>query len=221
MNKNVILTIVVILLVILSCFLTVRLYQEKHKPILVDPDHTDTVYVKKPFTPIPQYKFISVPYLVTFWADPEVKIDTVYVDSTKIHYVIPSGSLEFNHQFLVKYPENPKLIQMVTSKDNLEFTFLKPDGLIRTEKYAFYPEINHYNYQNSGLTYKRKPFIQRFEISPELMVRPFADMYDLNLGLKYKTRKIYYEIGLNSYYYPILGTEQLGATPYLRIGITL
>ena len=221
MNKNVILTIVVILLVILSCFLTVRLYQEKHKPGPIEPGHTDTVYVKKPFTPIPQYKFLKVPYLVTFWAEPDIKIDTVYVDSSKVHYVIPTGHIEFNHQFLLKYPENPKLVQMVTSKGNLELTFLKPDGLIRTEKYEFYPEVNYYNYQNSGLTYKRKPFFQRFEISPELMVRPLANMYDLNLGLKYKTRIIYYEIGLNSYYYPALGNKPLGLTPYLRVGLTL
>ena len=192
-------------------------------PIKPDPKaKIDTVYINKPFKPVPEYRFIKVPYLVTFWNDSPVKIDTVYVDSTRIHYVIPEGHVTFNHQFLVQYPESPKLVQMVTSKNTLEFTFLKPDGLIRTEKYGeFYPEVNYYNYQNNQLTYKRKPFFQRFEISPELMIRPLANMYDLNLGLKYKTRKIYYEIGLNSYYYPILGTKPLGATPYLRVGLTL
>ena len=182
----------------------------------------DTVYVTKPFTPVKEYKFIQIPYLVTFWRDTEVQIDTVYVDSSKVHYSIPTGHLEFNHQFLVKYPESPKLVQLVTSNNTLELTFLKPDGLVRTERYTqFYPEVNHYNYHNNQLTYQRKPFFQRFELSPELMVRPLANMYDLNFGLKYKTRKIYYEIGLNSYYYPILGENQLGVTPYVRVGLTL
>ena len=158
---------------------------------------------------------------VVFYID-GVKMDTVYVDSSKVHYSIPTGHLEFNHQFLVKYPESPKLVQLVTSNNTLELTFLKPDGLVRTERYTqFYPEVNHYNYHNNQLTYQRKPFFQRFELSPELMVRPLANMYDLNFGLKYKTRKIYYEIGLNSYYYPILGENQLGVTPYVRVGLTL
>ena len=159
MKKSVYYVIVVILL-LSSVYLAFRLWNEKHKPIPIDQIKTDTIYVNKPFKPIPEYKFINIPYLVTFWSDPDIKIDTVYVDSSQIHYVLPSGNVNLNHQFLVKYPENPKLLQMVTSKENLEFTFLKPDGLVRTEKYSFYPEVNYYNYQNNGLTYKRKPFIQ-------------------------------------------------------------
>lgn len=221
MKKNVLFIILVVLLSILSSFLAITLYKERHKPSNVNPGHTDTVYVNKPFNPIPQFKFVNLPYFVTFWNEPEVKIDTVYTDNTSIHYVIPSGHAEFNHQFLLKYPESPKLIQMTTSKGNLDFTFLKPDGLIRTESYTFYPEVNYYNYQNSGLTYKRKPFFQRFEISPEVQVRPLVNMYDLNLGLKYKTRKIYYEIGINSYYYPTFGPQALGFTPYLKVGLTI
>ena len=220
MKKNYYL-ITLILLLILTVFLAICLYKEKYKPAPVNPSYIDTVYVNRPFKSIKEYNFISMPYLVTFWADPEIKIDTVYVDNIKVHYIIPSGHVEFNHQILVKYPESPKLIQMITSKNTLELTLLKPDGFIRTEKYNFYPEINYYNYQSSGLTYERKPFFQRFEISPEIMIRPIVNMYDINLGLKYKTRKIYYEIGLNSYYYPSFELHNFGFTPYLRIGITL
>lgn len=223
MNKKYLIFSTVLLVIALGV-LGYGLYLINRDPLpKPDPNNRpDTIYVNKPFKPIPQYKFLKVPYLVTFWRDPQVKIDTVYVDSAKVHYAIPTGHIEFNHQFLVQYPESPKLIQMVTSKNTLEFTFIKPDGLIRTERYTeFYPEVNYYNYTDGQLTYKRKPFFQRFEISPELMIRPLANMYDLNLGLKYKTRKIYYEIGLNSYYYPNFGTKPLGATPYLRIGLTL
>ena len=219
--KKIVYYVIIVVLLLFSVYLAFKLWNEKHKPIPIDQVKTDTIYVNKPFKPIPEYKFINIPYLVTFWSDPDIKIDTVYVDSSQIHYVLPSGNVDLNHQFLVKYPENPKLLQMVTSKESLEFTFLKPDGLVRTEKYSFYPEVNYYNYQNDGLTYKRKPFIQRFEISPEVMVRPFANMYDLNFGLKYKTRKIYYEIGINSYYYPVLSFSQLNVTPYVRVGLTL
>lgn len=210
---------------LLSLFLSFKLYEvtvQKHdnNQTVVNPK-TDTVYSRKPFKPVPQYKFIQVPKLVMFFNDPGVKIDTVYVDSSKVHYGLPIGSIEFSHQFLLKYQDSQKLIQLTTNKNTLSLTQLDKNGLIHTDKFThFYPEVNWYNYQDGILTYKRKPFFQRFDIGIDVMVRPIINMYDLNFGLKYKTRKIYYEIGLNSHFYPALDPK-FGYTPYLRVGLIL
>ena len=210
---------------LLSMFLGFKLYEvhvQKHdnNQTIVNPK-TDTTYSKKPFKPIPQYKFIQVPKLVMFFNDPEVRIDTVYVDSSKVHYRLPTGSIEFNHQFLLKYQNSQKLVQITTNKNTLSLTQLDKNGLIHTDKFTnFYPEVNSYNYQDGVLTYKRKPFLQRFNIDIDVTVRPIINMYDLNLGLKYKTRKTYYEIGLNSYFYPTVDPK-FGYTPYLRVGLIL
>ena len=224
MKQNIYLILALVFLA-LSVFLGIKLYETKvnqndNSQTVVIPK-TDTTYSKKPFKPIPQYKFIQVPRLVMFFNDPEVRIDTVYVDSSKIHYSLPSGQLEFNHQFLLKYQNSQKLVQLITSNSTLQITQLDKNGLIHTDKFTnFYPEVNSYNYQDGVLSYKRKPFFQRFGIGADIMARPVINMYDLNLGIKYKTRKTYYEIGLNSYFYPTLDPK-FGCTPYLRVGLTL
>ena len=210
---------------LLSLFLGFKLYEvhvQKHdnSQTIVNPK-TDTTYSKKPFKPVPQYKFIQVPKLVMFFNDPEVRIDTVYVDSSKVHYRLPTGSIEFSHQFLLKYQNSQKLVQITTNKNTLSLTQLDKNGLIHTDKFTnFYPEVNLYNYQDGVLTYKRKPFFQRFNIGIDVTVRPIINMYDLNIGLKYKTRKTYYEIGLNSYFHPAVDPK-FGYIPYLRVGLIL
>lgn len=219
--KKVYLTAIVAL-VLLSLVLGIMLHRYKNRieEISYTLPKTDTVYVDKPFKSVKEYKYIEVPKLVMFYNQPEVKIDTVYVDSVRIHYVIPSGNLDFNHQFLLKYPDSQKLVQLVTSKNTLQLTQLDKNGLIHTDSFVFYPEINHYNYQDMALTYKRKPLIQRFDIGMDVMVRPMKNMYDLNLYLKYKTRKTNYEIGLSTYYYPAL-EPGIRYTPFLRLGLNL
>lgn len=215
--------ILFLVFLLLSVFLSFKLFEIKtnihDQNQTVNIPKTDTTYSNKPFKPIQKYEFISVPKLVMFFNDPDVPIDTVYVDKTKIYYHLPGTQIEFNHQFLLKYQSSQKLIQFTTGNHTLELTQLDKSGLIHTDKFInFYPEINLYNYKDGALTYKRKPFLQRFDIGVDVMVRPIINLYDLNIGLKYKTRKTYYEIGLNSYFYPTLDPK-FGYTPYLRVGL--
>ena len=68
---------------LLSLFLGFKLYEvivqkQDNSQTVVNPK-TDTTYSKKPFKPVPQYKFIQVPRFVIFFSEPEVKVDTVYI----------------------------------------------------------------------------------------------------------------------------------------------
>ena len=57
------------------------------------------------------------------------------------------------------------------------------------------------------MTQKRKSLIKRFSPLTELQWRPFNNLWDLNLGLKYNTSKFNYELGLNLFYYPRIKTN--------------
>lgn len=178
----------------------------------------DTVYVHNNFQPSNGFKLIQVPHLVMFYSDEIVRIDTVYVDSAKVNYILPEGRIEFNHQFLLNHRDSQKLIELSTSNNSLQLTQLDKNGLIHTDHFKFNPEVNYYHYRNGTLTYHKKPFLQNLEFGAEVMVRPLANMYDFNFGIVYKTSKIIYEIGFNSYFYPIQNSP-LGCTPYLKVGI--
>ena len=214
--------VIVVLMILLSFFMIqnrrLRNEVDQSRVVYVKPD---TSYSKKPFNPVPEYKFVQVPSLVVFYPQEEVEIDTVYVSKKEIQFISTSGKeFSFNPQFLLQYPENSKLVQMVQHKKTLEFVFINPRGKLYSEEFTpYYPDVNLYNYQNGELTFKRKPFLQRFDFSVEAMVRPLVNMYDVNLTLNYKTRKSYYEIGLNSHYYPTL-QPNIGYTPFIKAGIT-
>ena len=89
-------------------------------------------------------------------------------------------------------------------------------GNVFSKTYDINTELYSYNYVNNQLSWKRKPFIKRFSPTLGITYRPINSMYDLSLGLKYNTRKINYEVGLNSFYYPKFKSE-LGLDVYLRI----
>ena len=78
---------------------------------------------------------------------------------------------------------------------------------------------NSYNYVNNTLTSKKKSFIKKLSPYVEAQYRPFNNLMDLNLGLKYNTRKINYEIGFNTFYYPEF-SKSLGADLYLKLNYT-
>ena len=66
------------------------------------------------------------------------------------------------------------------------------------------------------MTQKRKSFIKRFSPLTELQWRPFNNLWDLNLGLKYNTSKFNYELGLNLFYYPKIKTNP-GTDLYFKL----
>lgn len=191
------------------------------RPKVVEPkedSRPDTVYVNKAFKPIPEYKLIRVPYTVWVYnKEKEVKIDSISVDSSQVTISIDKISYSFSNQFLAKYPEFSKLIQFTTGNNELKITQLNTNGLICTEAYEFKPELYNYNYTRGHLTSKPKPFFQNIHPTVEILVRPIHNLWDVNLGLNYKTSIFYYEIGLNTHYYPTF-ENQVIFDPYLKVG---
>lgn len=202
--------------------LSIALFSKKEPSIPV-PDHMvhDTVYVNKPYKPVPEYKFISVPKLVMFYKRDTVHVvDSVLANTKTVVVYYRDSSKTFSTGFLSQFPNAPKIIQLRTDKKNLSITKVNTNGDISTETHEFCPDIYNYNYYLGTLTYKKKSFLQRLQPTAELMVRPVHNLWDLNLGIGYKTRKTNYEIGLNTHYYPIYPNNQFGLDPYFKIRLT-
>lgn len=217
-DKHILIDIILAIALSIMLFITLR----SNKPQELKPSDStkpDTVYVDKPYKSIPEYKFISVPTLVTFYKTDTIRVDSVKVDSKDIHLYSGKISHDFSISFLSNHPEANKLVQFTTKKGQLNITQVNHEGITYSQSYAFYPDIYNYNYQDNSLSYRKKPFFQRFYGSSELMYRPLNDLWDFNLGIGYKTRKINYEIGLNTHYYPIFQST-LGFDPYFRVRLT-
>lgn len=218
-SKHVLIEGILFFLLIGLCIHSISQCNTK-KEVLVVPDvKTDTIYRHTNFIPQKTLKFLSVPrYVILYNPNDTVFIEKIITTPGNLQVVYKdSSSANFNPQFLGRYPEAPKLVQMTTNRGQLELTTLSTRGTLQTTSYNFNPELYNYNYSGNALTYKRKPFYQNLNPTAELMVRPLNNMYDLNIGIEYKTRNIQYEIGMNGHYYP---ATKWGYGPYLKVKYT-
>lgn len=179
--------------------------------------HTDTVFVDKYLKPETEYKYIQVPEKVFVYKTDTVKIqEVVYKTDTLEIYLQDSTMLFYNPKFLTSYPESEKLINLKLTDKGLSMGLLTPHGNTYVREYPINTSLYHYNYVNNNLTYKKKSFWQKISPTSQFTIRPINNMYDLDLGLKYNTSGINYELGGNLFYYPNL-KNNLGADFYLRL----
>lgn len=177
----------------------------------------DTVVVNTPFVPKVEFHKIQLPRMVFLYQIDSVPIERIeYVDRVVTIIQKDSTKIEYNELFLTNYPKAPKLLQILSNRDKLSITTFNTDCRSATEEYTVNYSRYQYNYLDGKLTYKKTPFLKRFNPVIQYTLRPVHNFHDLDLGLKYKTSKFNYEIGLNINYYPKL-RDNLGLDPYLRI----
>ena len=194
--KNVILTIAFILMALTIFWMWDQNSELRHD--LENINHQpDTVWVNKPFVPKVEFPKIQLPSMVFLYQ----------IDSVKV---------EYNELFLTNYPQAPKLLQILSSRDKLSITTFNTDCKLFTEEYQVNYDRYQYNYSDGKLTNKKTSLIKRFDPVVQYTIRPVHNMHDLDLGLKYNTSKFNYEAGLNFNYYPKL-RDNLSLDPYIRV----
>ena len=177
----------------------------------------DTVVVNTPFVPKVEFPKIQLPRMVFLYQIDSVHIERIeYVDRVVTIIQKDSTKIEYNELFLTNYPKAPKLLQILSNRDKLSITTFNTDCRSATEEYTVNYSRYQYNYLDGKLTYKKTPFLKRFNPVIQYTLRPVHNSHDLDLGLKYNTSKFNYEAGLNINYYPKL-RDNLGLDPYLRI----
>lgn len=178
---------------------------------------TDTVYVNKYLPSKVEYKYITKPEEVIIYKDREViKWDTLRVQGGTITiYKDNQIFVEVKSNFLLLYPENPKLIGFDLSNKEISLDLLSKQGKEYTEKYKINTQNNSYRYINNQMSVKPK-LISGLNITGEYYYRPLINYHDLNINLNLKTGKFTYIGGINTYYYP--GVEnKLNFTPIVGI----
>lgn len=178
---------------------------------------TDTVYVNKYLPSKVEYKYITKPEEVIIYKDREViKWDTLRVQGDTITiYKDNQIFVEVKSNFLLLYPENPKLIGFDLSNKEISLDLLSKQGKEYTEKYKINTQNNSYRYINNQMSVKPK-LISGLNITGEYYYRPLINYHDLNINLNLKTGKFTYIGGLNTYYYPRI-ENKLNFTPIVGI----
>ena len=143
-------------------------------------------------------------------------LNLIYHNDT-IKLLYPDSSfISVSPQFLSQFPNSSKLIQFLLTDTDLKLGLLNTDGKLFEKVYSIDTDKYSYNYFEDNMTQKRKSFIKRFSPLTELQWRPFNNLWDLNLGLKYNTSKFNYELGLNLFYYPRIKTNP-GTDLYFKL----
>lgn len=163
----------------------------------------DTVWYDKPFVPKVEYPDFNIPSLVFLYQIDTVQIDRIeYKDNFITIIKKDSTQVGYMGEFLTNYPDSPKLLQILSESNKLSISTFNTDCSLSTVEYEVNYNRYSYNYLNGNLTSKKKPFLKRFKPVAEYTLRPFNNLHDLDLGLKYNTTKFNYEAGLNLNYYP-------------------
>lgn len=166
-------------------------------------EKVDTVYLTK-FIPVESYKRTYTSTKFYFFTE----VDTVEIEKISlIHDTVfistkDSSQILYDSQFLTQYPFANKLVQLLLENENLSLSLLDTQGQLSTQSFKLDLSKYRYNYQPTGMTYKRVNFFKRLQPFAEIQVRPLNLMLDGNIGIYHKTGKTKYEFGLNGFYYP-------------------
>lgn len=179
----------------------------------IDQDlYIDTIYVNQPYKPEYNFSDLIPPLLVIKYPT----IDSIEVTNVEYHndtiklYYHDSTFLSVSPGFLTKFPNSDKLIQLLLTDNEMKLGLLNINGEIFEKVYDIDTYNYSYNYIGNNLTRNSKSFIKKIQPLSSIMWRPFNNLWDLDFGLKYNTRKFNYELGLNMFYYPTIKKNPSG-----------
>lgn len=190
--------------------------EHETKPIIV----TDTIFVDRVLEIEKPFERLENPRTIYFY-----KVDTVEVTKVvKVHdtvklFLKDSSEVNYSSKFLVNYTEAPKVLQINLKKKRFDLSLMYPNGTVQLQKFDVDVTNNdyHWDYQ-SNLTSKKINFFRKLKPVIEVQFKPIHLMTDVNLGVRYHSRWIYYELGINGFYYPALKNVPSGDV-YLKFGV--
>lgn len=90
------------------------------------------------------------------------------------------------------------------NKNRFTLTFQNPSFGNHQSEYQIRPNEYQYTWADGKLTAKRLSIWKRLEVKPysSLSYRPIHNLWDLEVGISFKTKSLNYNLGLNGFYYP-------------------
>lgn len=145
---------------------------------------TDTIYTKKDFLPI-QYDNLLNPRRIFFYG--------VQNNEKKDVEVLTQSEPQ----------EKDSLVNLTLDRDNLTLSFLNQGNKLYSSK-MFNLDLSNYKYSwyNGKLTTSRVK--NKIHITPYVYgsYRPFNNLWDMGLGISFKTKRFNYKLGINGFHYP-------------------
>lgn len=181
----------------------------------------DTIYVDRVIEVEKPFEKPSIPRTIYLY-----QTDTVEVMTTEIRHdtiwlkTKDSSELSYSLNFLTNHPSAPKLLQFDVSKKALDLSLMYPNGSVQRQ--LFDVDMGRFQYRwtySSNLSQKKMSFWKKIDPVVELSFRPIHLMTDVNLGLRYSSRRFYYEAGLNGFYYPTI-KKNPSIDVYLKVGVS-
>ena len=195
MKKNYLVGLLALIFTGITIWLCFRNYQLRKELSIPKPVITkiDTVYTRKQFHPIKQYKFTQVPEMVIYYGTPKKASDSIGSSNN------PSN-LSYDNS-------RDSIVQVLIDKEKLTLNFLN-DSLGRYSSKIFDLDLGSYKYNwvDGNLT---KQKVHNISLKPYLygQYRYFHNMLDFGGGLSFKTKSFNYKLGVNTSYYPIYISE--------------
>lgn len=181
----------------------------------------DTIISDKPYKEPDPLPIQSKPDKVTLYPKDTTNYpykEVVIIKDTIRLYNNELDKFDISSDFLLQYPEAPKLISFDLSKDYLELNLLDKSGSIIGKGYDLDLDNRDYLFVNNSLSsaiirLNKQKTHNKLGLVINYQYRPLPNFHDLNLDLNLETKKFIYTLGINGYCYP----NNKGVTPVLRI----
>lgn len=184
---------------------------------------TDTIISDKPFIEPDPLPIQSKPDKVIIYPKDTANYpykEIVFIKDTIRLYNNELDKFDIHSDFLLQYPEAPKLVSFELSKEYLELSLLEKSGSIIGKGYILDLDNRKYAFQGNKLTSAILPQTSFIRKPPTLYLnahyeyRPLPNFHDFNLDFNIETKRFIYTLGINGYIYP----NNQGLTP--RLGIS-
>lgn len=152
---------------------------------------SDTVFITKPFNPIVAYPITEIPNLVTYYLPAD----------------FPANSAQSTNQVkddsLLQLLKPDSLVQILLDEKSLRISF-KDDslGFYFSKDFELDLSSYKYNFMNNSLTKYKKSIFAKLKPYAYISYRYPQNLGDLGLGIGFKTQKVIYKVGMNSFWYP-------------------
>lgn len=179
-----------LILILLGCtiYLCFRNYHLRQRQL---PERviTDTIYLSRKWEPIKPYKFELMPRNLIFYGVRKKEEKDLSYSYDSIDYKVGSKD---------------SLVQFTLEKDKLTLSNITSTGNYYTREYPIDLGKYDYNWYNNQLTRNPTPHKFFHSLNPyaQLSYRPFNNLFDIGIGISFKTNRINYKLGVNGFYYP-------------------
>ena len=182
---------------------------------------TDTIISKSILKKLKPYDYETKPKTITIYKPNIIRVDTCYLKGDTVRLETENGKIDYNQSFLTTFPDANKLIDFKIKGKDLSLSLITPKGVSLTQLFNIDPLHYNYVYVDNKLTLEpNDKWYYNLSLYGQIIIKPLVNIYNLDIGINYKT-KIFIIDGGGSFYYIPQFQKPFNLTPYLGIRYNL